>query len=448
MELFQPAQEDAPAGTAGKSVFHVKRYTEVLGAPETNRRGVGRLAEQVTIREVARLARVSVSTVSNVLNARPHRMRPATRRRVDRAIARLRYRPSRAARQLRTGHARTIALVVPSVANPYWGTLAVHLETAAMRHGYQVVLCNTERDRRRERAYVAGLWQDGIRDIILGSSLPSLEHIADFMARGLNVIAFGLPPGADGAQPAASITVDNHRGAVLATQHLLDLGHRRITFLSDLPQVTSRVERLRGYRDAMSRAGLPAEAVLVRARGSAAGGSDAGGADGGRSAARRMLSRRPRPTAILAGNDLCALGALAAAHELGLSVPADLSVVGFDDIALARVVTPPLTTVRQPAQTIARLAVARLVAPSGQGGVTLVVRPRLVVRSSTARVTASSTRPISNGGGARGGLRDVPRAARARGQEAHLWPAPQAQKRPEVLRQTGEVVGNRINAIP
>jgi len=150
-----------------------------------------------------------------------------------------------------------------------------------------------------------------------------------------------------------------------------------------------------------------------------------------------MLSRRPRPTAILAGNDLCAMGALAAAHELGLSVPADLSVVGFDDIALARVVTPPLTTVRQPAQTIARLAVARLVAPSGQGGVTLVVRPRLVVRSSTARVTASSTRPISNGGGARGGLRDVPRAARARGQEAHLWPAPQAQKRPEVLRQIG-----------
>ncbi|HEV2439212.1 MAG TPA: LacI family DNA-binding transcriptional regulator [bacterium] len=383
------------------------------------------MPEQATIREVARLARVSVSTVSNVLNARPHRMRPATRRRVDRAIARLRYRPSRAARQLRTGHARTIALVVPSVANPYWGTLAVHLETAAMRHGYQVVLCNTERDRRRERAYVAGLWQDGIRDIILGSSLPSLEHIADFMARGLNVIAFGLPPGANGALPSASIAVDNHRGAVLATQHLLDLGHRRITFLSDLPQVTSRVERLRGYRDAMSRAGLPADAVLVRARGSAGGGSDAGGADGGRSAARRVLSRRPRPTAILAGNDLCALGTLAAAHELGLSVPADLSVVGFDDIALARVVTPPLTTVRQPAQTIARMAVARLVAaPSSErrpaaGGVALVVRPRLIVRSSTARASTSSSRPISrpisNGGGARGGLRDVPRVSTVRG---------------------------------
>ena len=363
------------------------------------------MAEQTTIREVARLARVSVSTVSNVLNSRPHRMRPATRRRVDRAIARLRYRPSRAARQLRTGHARTIALVVPSVANPYWGTLAVALEKAAMRHGYQVVLCNTERDRRRERAYVAGLWQDGIRDIILGSALPSLAHIADFMARGLTVIALGLRPDADGAAPAASITVDNHRGAVLATRHLLDLGHRRIAFLSDLPRVTSRVERLRGYREAMAAAGLPADPVLVRASGSA-GGSDAGGADGGRTGARRLLSRRPRPTAILAGNDLCALGALAAAHELGLSVPGDLSVVGFDDIALARVVTPPLTTVRQPAEAIARMAVEQFLATARAGragGVTLVVRPKLIVRSSTARAAESSARRTSNGGGARTG---------------------------------------------
>jgi len=356
---------------------------------------------------------VSVSTVSNVLNGRSRRMRPATRRRVDRAIARLRYRPSRAARQLRTGHARTIALVVPSVANPYWGTLAVHLETAAMRHGYQVVLCNTERDRRRERAYVAGLWQDGIRDIILGSALPSLEHVADFMARGLTVIALGLRPDAGGAAPAASITVDNYRGAVLATRHLLDLGHRRIVFLSDLPRVTSRLERIRGYRETMTGAGLATDTVLVWARGSANGGSDAGGADAGRGAARRLLSRRPRPTAILAGNDLCALGTLAAAREAGISVPAELSVVGFDDIALARVVTPPLTTVRQPAQAIARMAVEQLLRAQDRAAhpesVTLVVRPRLIVRSSTARIVDS------NEGGVRSGLTHVPRPSTARG---------------------------------
>jgi DNA-binding LacI/PurR family transcriptional regulator len=348
---------------------------------------------------------VSVSTVSNVLNGRSRRMRPATRRRVDRAITRLRYRPSRAARQLRTGHARTIALIVPSVANPYWGTLAVHLETAAMRHGYQVVLCNTERDRRRERAYIAGLWQDGIRDIVLGSALPSLEHIADFMARGLTVIALGVRPHADGAPAAASITIDNYRGAVLGTQHLLDLGHRRIAFLTDQPRVMSRLERIRGYRDAMARAGLPAEPAVVRSGGAGDGGSDAGGADVGRRAARRLLSRRPRPTAILAGNDLCALGVVGAARELGLSVPAELSVVGFDDIPLARVVTPPLTTVRQPAQTIARMAVEQLLRAQDRTvrpeGVTLVVRPRLIVRSSTARVIEIPARRTPNGGGAR-----------------------------------------------
>jgi DNA-binding LacI/PurR family transcriptional regulator len=229
------------------------------------------------------------------------------------------------------------------------------------------------------------------------------------MARGLMVIAFGLHPGADGIEPAASISVDNHHGAVLATRHLLDLGHRRIAFLSDLPRVTSRLERIRGYREAMAAAGLPAETALVRARGSA-GGSDAGGADGGRTAARRLLSHRPRPTAVVAGNDLCALGTLAAAHELGLSVPADLSVIGFDDIALARVVTPPLTTVRQPARTIARMAVQQLLAaPHRTGGVALVVRPRLILRSSTARPARTQARRSSNGENARGGLTHVPR---------------------------------------
>ena len=407
---------------AGKSVFHVKRYTGsrlgTYGAGAGGLAGGGRLAEQATIREVARLARVSVSTVSNVLNGRSHRMRPATHRRVDRAIARLRYRPSRAARQLRTGHGRTIALVVPSVANPFWGTLAVHLETAAMRHGYQVVLCNTERDRRRERAYVAGLWQDGIRDIILGSALPSLQHIADFMARGLTVIALGMRPDADGVPPAASITVDNYRGAVLATEHLVDLGHRRIAFLSDLPRVTSRLERIRGYRDAMSRAGLPADPALVWARDSGMGGSDAGGADAGLHAARRLLARRLRPTACLAGNDLCALGALAAARELGLAVPADLSVIGFDDIALARVVTPPLTTVRQPTRAIARMAVEQLLRAQDAAGrresVGLVVRPRLIVRSSTAQAAVSSGGRASNGAGTHNRLARASRGPTAR----------------------------------
>ncbi len=336
---------------------------------------------------MARLARVSVSTVSNVLNGRPRRMRPETRRRVERVIARLGYRPNRAARQLRTGHGRTIALVVPSVANPFWGTFAVYVESAAMAHGYQVVLCNTERDRERERAYVAELRRDGIRDVILGSSLPSLDHIADFMARGLTVVAIGLPPGADGVAPAASISVDNHHGTLLATQHLLRLGHRRIAFLSDLPHITSRIERCRGYRDALVREGLVPDPALIWVRGTDTLSRDAGGAEVGRVGARRLLAGRTPPTAIVAGNDLCAFGVLAAARELGITVPQNLSLVGFDDILFARLASPPLTTVRQPARELARMAVDQLLRATagrpGEPAPALVVRPRLIVRAST-----------------------------------------------------------------
>ena len=339
---------------------------------------------------------MSVSTVSNVLNGRSRRMRPATRRRVDRAIVRLGYRPNRAARQLRTGHARTIALVVPSVANPFWGAFAVHVESAARAHGYQVVLCNTDRDRARERAYVAGLWRDGIRDVILGSSLPSLDHIADLMARGLTVVALGLPPVAGALLPAASISVDNHRGGVLATRHLLGRGHRRIAFISDLAGFTSRVERYRGYRDALLHAGLTVDPALVWRRGADSMSRDAEGAEIGRTGIRHLLKAPSPPTAVVVGNDLCAFGVLAAARKLGLAVPRDLSVVGFDDIDLARLANPPLTTVRQPADELARMAVDEVLRAAAQRpspeSATLVVRPRLMVRASTAPARVSPAR--------------------------------------------------------
>ncbi len=362
-----------------------------------------------------------MSTVSNVLNGRSRRMRPATRRRVDRVIARLGYRPNRAARQLRTGRARTIALVVPSVANPFWGTFAVDVESAAMAHGYQVVLCNTERDRAREHAYIAGLWRDGIRDVILGSSLPSLDHIADLMALGLTVVALGLPPGAGGVPPAASISVDNHHGSLLATRHLLRLGHRRIAFLSDLPRITSRIERSRGYRDALAHAGVPPDPALIWMRVADTLSRDAGGAEVGRVGTRRLLAGPKPPTAIVAGNDLCAFGVLAAARELGLTVPRDLSVVGFDDIVLARLANPPLTTVRQPARELARMAIDQLLRAAGrrpgEGTATLVVQPRLVVRASTAPPRAPTARVGTSTAPLRGERR-FPHAARRRAQAA------------------------------
>ena len=138
---------------------------------------------RVTIQQVAKAAGVSPSTVSNLLNGRSDRMVPATRDRIDQAIAELGYRPNRAARQLRNGHTQTIGLIVPSVGNPFWGAFARELEIAALDVGCSVLLCNSERDPERERRYVEELWEDGVRGIVLCTSLPSLDHVSDHRSR-------------------------------------------------------------------------------------------------------------------------------------------------------------------------------------------------------------------------------------------------------------------------
>jgi DNA-binding LacI/PurR family transcriptional regulator len=266
------------------------------------------------------------------------------------------------------------------------GALAWHVESVALKHGYQVVLCNSERDRARERSYITELWQDGIRDVILGSSLPSLDHVADLVAHGLNVIAFDHRAQQGDPSSVMSITVDNYRGARVATEHLLALGHRRIAFLSGPLRTISRIERVSGYRDALAAAGVQPDRGLIWSGGSTRGWGDAKGAELGRLGARRLLGGRTRPTAIFAINDLYALGACAGARDEGLAVPGHVSVVGFDDIILAGLVDPPLTTVRQPLREMALVAVQRVLVgpqPGGNGARTLVVEPRLIVRSST-----------------------------------------------------------------
>ncbi len=189
-------------------------------------------SRNATIRDVARLADVSLSTVSNVLNGRMDQMRPETRERVQEAIAQLSYAPNGVARQLKTGHAPVIGMMVPSVANPFWGAFAQHVEETALARGYHVLLCNTERDPLIEVHYADALWSYGVRGIILGSAPLSFAHFRAIAERGMAVVAFdGQAHGADRVV-SDSVGVDNRRGAWLATTHLLSHGHRRIGLVS------------------------------------------------------------------------------------------------------------------------------------------------------------------------------------------------------------------------
>lgn len=344
-----------------------------------------------TIRDVAARSGVSVSTVSNVLNGRSDRMRASTLRRVEKVMDEMGFSPSRAARQLRVGGNRTIALVVPSVSNPFWGAVAHEVEVAALKYGYQVVLCNSERDADRERSYLSELWSDGVRFAILGSSLRSVDHLTDLMDRGLNVIGFDREIQPSDHPAVTSLSVDNRAGAQMAVRHLLDLGHRRIAMISPPIQTMSRRHRLEGCQAAVDACGDGAELIVWEG---AADGyfGDTEAAELGLRGTNEVLSADEPPTAIFAINDFCAIGCCSAARRLGLSVPGDVSVVGFDDILIARMMDPPLTTVRQPIGAIAAFAIDMI-----RGGATTppssVQFPlQLIERDSTAAV-ATPPRP-------------------------------------------------------
>lgn len=340
---------------------------------------------RVTIQQVADAAGVSPSTVSNVLNGRTNRMVPATKERIDRAIADLGYHPNKAARQLRTGRTQTIGLIVPSVGNPFWGAFARELEVAAMAAGHNLLLCNSERDADRERRYVEELWEDGVRGIVLCSSLPTLDHVADIVARGLRLVTFDRQAQPGDPADVISVSINNLVGGHLAASHLLDLGHTRLTFVSGSLGSVNRAGRYRGYCMALESAGLDPASMPMWTGGEDASFGDFQAAEVGRLAAHALFADpASAPSGVVAINDMTALGFCRGLRDLGLQVGLDASVVGFDDIMLAELYDPPLTTVRQPIARLATLALQELLQdePSDEGR-TVLLRPELVVRDST-----------------------------------------------------------------
>jgi DNA-binding LacI/PurR family transcriptional regulator len=347
------------------------------------------MQNKATIQDVARLARVSPSTVSNVLNGRIERMRPETLERIRQAIGQLGYSPNRTARHLKTGRVDMIGVIVPSVANPFFGALARGVEQEALKHGYQILLGNSERDPERERCYAEELGSHGVCGLIFGSSLLALNHLAGSVERGLHIVQLDRQMQPSDTLEMDSVSVDNQQAACLATGHLLSLGHRRIGLVTGPLRTVSRLSRLEGYRNCLLKAGIEPDPDLIWEQALESGWGDIEGIELGQRGARELLSQPEPPTALVAINDMDALGAYVGARDLGLHVPEDVSIVGIDDIMLAEAVDPPLTTVRQPLAEIARTAVECLIAciegkHTGQPQ-HITLPPELIVRRSTAQ---------------------------------------------------------------
>jgi DNA-binding LacI/PurR family transcriptional regulator len=308
--------------------------------PRVQRVDGGRRA-RIRISDVAAAAGTSIATVSNYLNGRPHRMAQETVARIEECIDRLGYRPSWAARQLKTGFVPVLGLLVPSVANPFHGALARYVEEAALERGFQVVFGGSLRDPKRELRYAEDFWSFGIGGVIIGSSPLSLDHLTTLIRRGLRVVAFDRGAAGASNSPVDSVSMDNDAAGYIATRHLLELGHRRIGYVAGLTPTASRRDRFAGYSRALSEFGLAVDKALTTSVPASGGYDDNHGAELGRAIALKLLMARHDLTALVALNDMYAFGVCAAVRELGLSVPKDVSVVGIDDIVLAGMSDPP-----------------------------------------------------------------------------------------------------------
>ncbi len=293
-----------------------------------------------TIRDVAARAGVSIGTVSNVLTDR----RPVTPEMADRvreAMSDLEYLPNGIARSLRGQRTQTLGLVVPDNANPFFAETSWEIEQASAQAGFALILCNTGRSLEREAAAIALLLEKRVDGIIIASSedQPVLSHGA---ADRVPLIMIDHDPT---GLAVDAVLVDHARGGELAARHLVALGHQRIACITGLP-ARANATRIQGFRRVLTEAGQDLPAEMIRE-------SDTH-ADSGYHVARALLAGNPGITAIFAANDLVALGAIRASHDLGRPVPEQLSVVGYDDITLASQVLPRLTTIRQPRAEIGR----------------------------------------------------------------------------------------------
>jgi DNA-binding LacI/PurR family transcriptional regulator len=341
-----------------------------------------------TLTQVAELAGVTAATVSNVLRNRG-KVGPQTRQRVLEAVDKLGYRPNLNARALVEGRPMSIALVVSSIANPFYPEFALEVERAARKLGYFLLVCNTNDDPQQERAYldaVGGSLAQGV--IVMNADFVQLDALLDLRARRVPVVLCMWERPQEPPQ-LPCVAVDFYQAGVLAAEHLLKLGHERIGVVVASDLNGNHRWRYLGFKQTLERAGVVLSDAQIHF------GHDT--IDDGRNAAHTLLAAVPDLSAIFVSNDLPALGVLQAAVELGLEVPQDLSVIGITDIQLAHQMRPALTTVAVPTSEAAALAVEMLMALITEPGgapppMRVCAAPRLVVRASTAKLSKTRRR--------------------------------------------------------
>jgi DNA-binding LacI/PurR family transcriptional regulator len=351
---------------------------------------------RVSIKDIARAADVSHSTVSRALSDSPL-VSTNTKARIQLLAQEMGYSPDAQARSLVMGRTQTIGVVATTISDPFIAEVVQAIETTAHYHGYSVVLASSNAQPEREVAAVEMLRSKRVDGVIVTSSRVGALYQEHLDRLGVPVVLVNSHNEHVGPY-TFSITVDNEHGGFLASDHLIQLGHRRIAYVASAADHSDNHQRLHGYRQALAAAGIAYEPELVI--------MGTGRAGGGERALSKLLALASRPTAVFCYNDMTAVGLMHAARLAGVPLPGDLAVVGFDDIPFASYVHPALTTVAQPKPEMGRQAVemVKILAtngePSGTGVSDIVIKGRLIVReSSGAHVAPAKQQLLVQSGG-------------------------------------------------
>jgi len=328
-----------------------------------------------TLADVARLARVSTATVSRALTL-PHKVRPRTLTRVQQAVQTLGYVAHGAARALASRRTRTVGAVIPTLDNAIFANTTHALQKTLDEAGYTLLLASHEFDAAVEVRATRALIERGIDGLVL---LGTSHHPSVFRMIETNGIPYVLTWALDTSGEHPCVGFDNRSAALRLTDYLLDIGHREFAMIAGLTAHNERArERIAGVRQALAARGarLPAHRLVEKPFTLTAG----------REGLREVIRDTPRPTAVVCGNDILAIGAIAECHALGLAVPAQLSITGFDDMEIASLITPGLTTVHFPTTELGIYAARHLLGKLAGESVELrrELPVELVVRGTTA----------------------------------------------------------------
>lgn len=325
------------------------------------------------IHDVAKLANVSIATVSRVLNESGHKVSSETAEKVRQAVKELDYRPNALARALQMKKTMTIGVIIPDISNHYYAEIVRGIQSVADRTGYNIILQNTDRNQDQIVKSIYLLREKIVDGIIFsGGTIHGYEPLSALKELRDRVVVIGRH---DVNFPA--IMVDNIAGATIAVEHLIEKGHRRIGLIGWSEHSTTAKDRLSGYKSALAQNSCPFEPALIR-QGNLS-------PESGYKEAKILLSQDKPPTAIFAGNDQMAFGVIYAAIEMGLRVPEDLAVIGFDNIPLSSFFVPPLSTIQVPMFTLGAESMETLVSLMAGEDVPRIKlhKTNLVVRQST-----------------------------------------------------------------